>query len=173
MKNLFDSCLNPFQILRLLAKSVLNLSVVLRNYRTGIIRQPRSICLRLLVPSFSWPFRCGSGSADPCLWLMDPDPGGPKTCGSGGSGTLHVKLFSSCRHAKVIRGTPRGIHAGREWGEVHDWAQVLRQSQAQGSYQVSTSRTFIVFCRMFSWVSRRHLGRLLKDVWLIFERCLG
>ncbi len=21
---------------------------------------------------------CGSGSADPCLWLMDPDPGGPK-----------------------------------------------------------------------------------------------
>jgi hypothetical protein len=33
----------------------------------------------------SMTFWCGSGSADPCLylWLMDLDPGGPKTCGSG------------------------------------------------------------------------------------------
>jgi hypothetical protein len=22
----------------------------------------------------SWAFWCGSGSADPCLWLVDPDP---------------------------------------------------------------------------------------------------
>ncbi len=43
--------------------------------RTGTVsgtkHEERSTCRQC---SGSMTFRCGSGSADPCLWLIDPDP---------------------------------------------------------------------------------------------------
>ncbi len=83
--------------------------------------------------------------------------------------------FFSCRHAKVFRGSPGGIHAGGERGEVHDWAQVLRQSQAEGSDQVSTVQALIDLCGLrdlfvnFEWC----LGRLLKNAWVNFLQMSG
>ncbi len=49
--------------------------------------------------SMTFWYRCGSGSADPCLWIIDPnpDPGGPKTSGSATQITrYHFDLPSSC-----------------------------------------------------------------------------